>query len=53
MNGRVDPSQLANIVADIRDRFPVSAVAAKVGLRIMRPAPGLKDFNAELLGVQP
>lgn len=50
MSGRMNPADLANIVADIRDRFPVSAVAARMGVKLHRAGNEMKaccPFHAD------
>lgn len=50
MNGRMNPADLANIVAGIRDRFPVSAVAARMGVKLHRAGNEMKaccPFHAD------
>lgn len=50
MNGRMNPADLATIVAGIRDRFPVSAVAARMGVKLHRAGNEMKaccPFHAD------
>jgi DNA primase len=36
MNKRIPPADLARLVSDLRDRFPISGVASRVGLNLSR-----------------
>ncbi len=36
MTRRLDTNKLASVVASIRDRFPLSGVAAKAGVKLQR-----------------
>jgi DNA primase len=50
MNARMNPADLANIVAGIRDRFPMSAVAARMGVKLHRAGNEMKaccPFHAD------
>ena len=50
MNARMNPADLANIVAGIRDRFPISAVAARMGVKLHRAGNEMKaccPFHAD------
>lgn len=50
MTGRMEPAELARIIAGIRDRFPVSAVAARMGVKLHRAGNEMKaccPFHAD------
>ena len=44
MTRRLDTNTLASVVASIRDRFPLSGVAAKAGVKLQLPLPQHQQF---------